>query len=67
MRTDLWKRDQLILALNLYWKTPYSKISGSSNQEIKELANVIGKSSAALAFMLMNFTALDKERQRIYQ
>ena len=63
MRNDLWNRNQLILALNLYWKTPYNKISGSSNEEIKELAPIIGKSPAAVAFMLMNFTALDKERQ----
>lgn len=63
MRSDLWQRDQLILALNLYWKIPYNKISGSSNEEIKKLAKIIGKTPAALAFMLMNFTALDIERQ----
>ena len=63
MRTDLWTKDQLILALNFYWKIPYNKISGSANQEIKALATIIGKSPAALAFMLMNFTALDEERQ----
>ena len=62
-RKDLWTKEQLILALNLYWKTPYNKISGSSNEQIKELAPIIGKSPAAVAFMLMNFTALDKERQ----
>jgi putative restriction endonuclease len=63
MRNDLWSRNQLILALNLYWKTPYNKISGSSNKEIIELAPIIGKSPAAVAYMLMNFTALDEERQ----
>ena len=63
MRNDLWNRNQLILALNLYWKTPYNKISGSSNQEIKEMSPIIGKSPAAIAYMLMNFTALDTERQ----
>ena len=63
MREDLWNRNQLILALNLYWKTPYNKISGSSNEEIKKLALIIGKTPAALAYMLMNFTFLDKERQ----
>ena len=63
MREDLWNRNQLILALNLYWKTPYNKISGSSNEEIKKLAKVIGKTPAAIAYMLMNFTFLDKERQ----
>ena len=62
-KQNLWTREQLILALNLYWKIPYNKISGSSNQAIKELAKIIGKTPAALAFMLMNFTFLDKERQ----
>jgi putative restriction endonuclease len=63
MRSDLWTREQLILALNLYWKTPYNKISGSSNNEIIESAKIIGKTPAAIAYMLMNFTALDRERQ----
>jgi putative restriction endonuclease len=63
MRSDLWTREQLILALNLYWKIPYNKISGSSNEDIKQIAPLIGKTPAAVAFMLMNFTALDKERQ----
>jgi putative restriction endonuclease len=63
MRSDLWKKEQLILTLNLYWKIPYNKISGSSNNDIKKLAKIISKTPAALAFMLMNFTALDKERQ----
>ena len=62
-KQNLWTREQLILALNLYWKTPYNKISGSSNAEIKNLAKIIGKTPAALAFMLMNFTYLDRERQ----
>jgi putative restriction endonuclease len=63
MRRDLWTEEQLTLALNLYWKIPYNKISGSSNDDIKNLAKIIGKTPAALAFMLMNFTALDTERQ----
>ena len=63
MRQDIWTREQLIVALNLYWQIPYNKISGSSNIIIKEVASFIGRTPAALAFKLMNFTSLDLERQ----
>ncbi len=63
MRSDIWTREQLIVALNLYWKIPYNKISGSSNKKIKELSVLIGRTPAALAYKLMNFTSLDPERQ----
>lgn len=63
MRSDVWRREELIVALNLYWKVPYNKISGSSNAQIKQIAEIIGRTPAALAYKLMNFTSLDKERQ----
>ncbi len=63
MRSDVWTREQLIVALNLYWKIPYNKISGSSNNEIKQVSALIGRTPAALAYKLMNFTSLDPERQ----
>ncbi len=59
-----WNREQLIVALNLYWKVPYNKISGSSNSLIKETASILKRSPAALAYKLMNFTSLDVEKQR---
>jgi len=62
MRKDAWTREELILALNLYWKIPYSKISGSSNPQINEIAPLIGRSPGAVAYKLMNFTSLDAER-----
>jgi len=63
MRKDIWQDDELTVALNLYWKIPYNKISGTSNKEIKEVAGLIGRKPGALAFKLMNFTSLDPERQ----
>lgn len=63
MKTDVWTREQLIVALNLYWQIPYNKISGSSNLMIKEISSLIGRTPAALAYKLMNFTSLDPERQ----
>lgn len=62
---DNWNREQLIVALNLYWKIPYNKISGSSNTVIKEIAPIISRTPAALAYKLMNFTSLDPEKQKI--
>jgi putative restriction endonuclease len=65
MARDNWNREQLIVALNLYWKIPYNKISGSSNSVIKEMATIIDRTPAALAYKLMNFTSLDAEKQKI--
>lgn len=63
MAKDVWNKEQLTVALNLYWKIPYNKISGSSNAMIKEIAPLIGRTPAAVAYKLMNFTSLDPERQ----
>lgn len=62
-KKNIWTREQLIVALNLYWKIPYNKISGSSNIKIKDVSNFINRTPAALAYKLMNFTSLDPERQ----
>lgn len=65
MARDNWNREQLIVALNLYWKIPYNKISGSSNSLIQQIAPIINRTPAALAYKLMNFTSLDAEKQKI--
>lgn len=65
MAKDNWTREQLIVALNLYWKIPYNKISGSSNVLIQQIAPKINRTAAALAYKLMNFTSLDAEKQKI--
>ncbi len=65
MTRDNWNKEQLIVALNLYWKIPYNKISGSSNQLISNIAPLIKRTPAALAYKLMNFTSLDAEKQKI--
>ncbi len=65
MARDNWNRKQLIVALNLYWKIPYNKISGSSNSVIKQIAPIIDRTPAALAYKLMNFASLDAEKQKI--
>jgi len=65
MARDNWNKEQLVVALNLYWKIPYNKISGSSNQLIINTAPLINRTPAALAYKLMNFTSLDAEKQKI--
>jgi len=65
MARDNWNCEQLIVALNIYWKIPYNKISGSSNSLIQQIAPIIDRTPAALAYKLMNFTSLDAEKQKI--
>lgn len=54
-----WTREELILALYLYYVTPFSKISASRNDEIKGLASIIGRSASAVALKMVNFASLD--------
>lgn len=61
---QLWTREELILAINLYCKLPFGKMH-RNNPEVIWLANFIGRSSNAVAYKLVNFASLDpslKER-----
>jgi putative restriction endonuclease len=60
-----WSRDELILAFNLYCKTPFGRIH-IHNPEIVELAKIIGRTPSAVSWKLANFASLDpilKERK----
>ena len=60
----LWTRDELILAINLYCKLPFGKMH-SRNEEIKKLAEIIGRTPSSIALKLGNFASFDptlKER-----
>ncbi len=54
----LWTRDELILAINLYCKMEFGKMS-AGNPKIKELAALIGRSPSSVVFKLGNFGSLD--------
>jgi putative restriction endonuclease len=54
----LWTRDELILAINLYCKIPFGKLH-SRNPAIINLAKLIGRTSNAVAYKLVNFASLD--------
>ncbi len=59
MRSSLsWSREQLILAFDLYCRTPFGKLH-SNNPKIMELAKTIGRTPGALAMKLVNFASLD--------
>lgn len=54
----LWTREELILAINLYCKTPFGKLD-ARNPSVINLANLIGRTSNSVAFKLVNFASLD--------
>ena len=54
----LWTREELILAINLYCKTPFGKLD-ARNPSVISLANLIGRTSNSVALKLVNFASLD--------
>ncbi len=59
---NLWSKEELILAFNLYLKIPFGKMH-SRNPEIIHLANTIGRTSNSIALRLVNFAAIDPYHQ----
>lgn len=58
-----WNREELIIAYNLYCKTPFGKID-DNNLEIINLAKIIGRTPSAVALKLSNFASLDPELKK---
>jgi putative restriction endonuclease len=59
----LWTRDELILTINLYCKLPFGKMH-SRNEEVKSLAELIGRTSSSVALKLGNFASFDPTLQQ---
>lgn len=55
---NLWTKEELILAFNLYLKIPFGKMH-STNKEVIHLANLIGRTSNSIALRLVNFASVD--------
>ena len=55
---NLWTKEELILAFNLYLKTPFGKMH-STNKDIIHLANLIGRTPNSIALRLVNFASVD--------
>lgn len=56
--SKLWTKEQVQLAFHLYCQIPFGKID-SRNKEIIALANVIGRTSSAVAMKMLNIASLD--------
>ncbi len=56
--STLWAREQIKLAFHLYCQIPFGKID-SRNKEIIALAEVIGRTSSAVAMRMLNIASLD--------
>jgi putative restriction endonuclease len=55
---NLWTKEELILAFNLYLKIPFAKIS-ARNKDIIHLANIVGRTPNSIALRLVNFASVD--------
>jgi putative restriction endonuclease len=53
-----WSRQELLLALNLYFETPFGK-QHKTYPPIVELASKLGRTPSAVGMKLCNFTSLD--------
>lgn len=58
MARNLWVKEELILAFNLYLKIPFGKMH-STNKDIIHLANLTGRSPSSIALRLVNFASVD--------
>lgn len=58
MPANKWTREELIIAFNLYCKTPFGKIH-IHNPEIISLAKILGRTPSAVSWKLANFASLD--------
>ena len=53
-----WSREELILAMNLYCKTPFGKMH-NRNPDVIRLAKLLGRSPSSVGWKLVNFASFD--------
>ena len=63
MRKVNWSHEELIVALNLYYKLGFTKVKYTHSKVI-ELARIINRTPSAVAYKLVNFARLDPELQK---
>lgn len=63
MKRRNWKREELILAINLYCKTPFGRIH-QRNPDIIKLSQLIGRTPGAIAWKMGNFASIDPSLDR---
>lgn len=62
MPKNLWTREELILAFNLYLKLPFGKMH-KQTPEIIELAALLGRTPSSIGMRLGNFASVDPYHQ----
>jgi putative restriction endonuclease len=62
MRGNLWTREEMILAFNLYLKLPFGKMHRRT-PEIIGLANLMGRTVNSVTLRLVNFASCDPYHQ----
>lgn len=60
MARQNWTKEQTIVALNLYCKIPFNRVT-SSHPEIIKIANIIGRSPSAVSMKIGNLGSFDPE------
>jgi len=63
MANNLWTREELILAFNLYLKLPFGKMH-KGNLDVIHLASLINRTPDAVAMRLTNFASIDPYHQQ---
>lgn len=63
MKRKNWKREELILAINLYCKTQFGRIH-QRNPDIIKLSQLIGRTPGAIAWKMCNFASIDPSLDR---
>lgn len=58
-----WTRDELLVAINLYCKTPFGRIH-IRNPEIIALAKLLGRTPGSVSYKLANFASIDENLDR---
>jgi predicted restriction endonuclease len=61
-RGKRWTRDELLLAMHLYWRIPFGR-QDQRDPEVAALAQTLGRSASSVAMKLNNFTSLDPEER----
>jgi putative restriction endonuclease len=61
-RGKRWTRDELLLAMHLYWRIPFGR-QDQRDPEVVALARTLGRTASSVAMKLNNFTSLDPEER----
>ena len=58
-----WSRDELIVAFNLYCRTPFGRIH-NTNQNIIEISETLGRSPSSVSMKMCNFARFDPQLKK---